>query len=279
MAGGGTDMTSDLPKPASSADPHHAAQQDGSALQGRRGQVARVIAFFDSTTKVLVALGGLIAAGAAIWAGIANFTPHGAPSAGAYSPATYASQIDDHFTTGDLSSYALVRSVVAGMFGDVAPAWSVGGGQASATAAQPWFGILISSAAPATPQATAVVDVKALDSGATNQHSGVWVGLVRDSSNQVMVWYNSHYHTSGEAMVLNGVLNPPGFQAACCASVILQPERPFRLQARRQHGDLLLPGVWQRAVDGAAIHVGRAAAGPDRPGHPGRVPLCLRPQW
>lgn len=173
-----------------------------------------------------MALGGLIAAAVALWTVIANLTPPG-PTSPVYSPAAYASQIDDHFTTGDLSSYALVRSVVAGMFGDVAPAWSVGGGQASATAAQPWFGILISSAAPATPQATAVVDVKALEGGATYQHSGVWVGLVRDSSNQVMVWYNSHYHTSGEAMVLNGVLNPPGFQAACCASVILRPGDRF----------------------------------------------------
>ena len=111
--------------------------------------------------------------------------------------------------------------------GEVAPTWSVGGGQASATAAQKWFGFLISSAAPTTPQATAVVDVKALDSGATNHYSAVFVGLVKDSSDYIMVWYSTYYHTSGEDLVLNGVLQPAGFQVACCADVILQPGDRF----------------------------------------------------
>ena len=222
-------MASDHPKPARDADLHHAAKPDGSESQGRRGQVARAIAFFDSATKVLVALGGLIVAAAALWAAIAHFTSAGAQSAMAYSPAAYATQIDDHFTTDDLSSYGLVRSVITtwARFGEVAPAWSVGGGQASATAAQPWFGILISSAAPTTPQATAVVDVKTLDSGATNHNSGVFVGLVKDSSDYIMVWYNSYRHWSGEDLVLNGVPQPLGFQVACCADVILQPGDRF----------------------------------------------------
>ena len=187
-----------------------------------------VQSLFDSTTKVLVALGGLIVAAAALWAAIAHFTSAGAQSAMAYSPAAYATQIDDRFTTDDLSSYALVRSVITAMprFGEVAPTWSVGGGQASATAAQPWFGILISPAAPTTPQATAVVDVKALDGGA-HHNSGVFVGLVKDSSDYIMVWYNSYHHWSGEDQVLNGVLQPLGFQVACCADVILQPGDRF----------------------------------------------------
>jgi len=196
-------------------------------LQGQRGQLGRAIAFFDSTAKVLVAVGGLIAAAAAIWAGIAHFTSAGAQSAVAYSPAAYASQIDDHFTTVDLSSYALARSVITASTGEVAPTWSVGSGQASATAAQKWFGFLISSAAPTTSQATAVVDVKALDSGATNHYSAVFVGLVKDSSDYIMVWYSTYYHTSSEDLVLNGVLQPAGFQVACCADVILQPGDRF----------------------------------------------------
>ena len=125
-------------------------------------------------------LGGLIAAGAALWAGIAHFTPHGAPSAVAYSPAAYASQIDDHFTTGDLSSYTPIRSVVAAILREAAaPVWSVGSGQASATAAQPWYGALISSAAATTPQATALVDVKALDSGPSTTTAASSLALSR----------------------------------------------------------------------------------------------------
>ena len=55
-------MASDHPKPAPDAGPDHVAQQDGSEVQGQRGQLGRAIAFFDSTAKVLVALGGLIVA-------------------------------------------------------------------------------------------------------------------------------------------------------------------------------------------------------------------------
>ena len=62
---------------------------------------------------------------------------------------------------------------------------------------------------------------------AINHNSGVFAGLIKDSSDQVMVWYNSHYHTSGVEMVLNGVMNPPGFQVACCADVILRPGDRF----------------------------------------------------
>jgi hypothetical protein len=145
----------------------------------------------------------------------------------AYSPAAYTSQIDDHFTAGDLPSYTQIQSVVTSGTGETAPAWTVGGGQASATAPNPWFGFLVSGTAPATAQATAVVDAKALDSGAANHSSGVFVGLVKDPSDYVMVWYNTYFHTSGEDLVLNGVLQPPGFHVACCASVTLQPGDRF----------------------------------------------------
>jgi hypothetical protein len=145
----------------------------------------------------------------------------------AYSPDAYGTQVSDPFTADDLSSYTQVRPTVTSGTGEVPPAWTIGGGQASATAAQPWFGFLVSGAAPATPEATAVVNVKALDSGAVNNSSGVFAGLVKDASDYIMVWYNSYYHTSGEDLVLNGVLQPPGFQVACCADVTLAPGDRF----------------------------------------------------
>ncbi|HEY2521995.1 MAG TPA: glycosyl hydrolase family 65 protein [Streptosporangiaceae bacterium] len=146
----------------------------------------------------------------------------------AYSPAAYGSQIDDQFSSAaDLGNYTQLQSSVTSGTGEVAPTWSLGGGLASATAAQPWFGFLASGTAPASADSTAVVQVQALDSGSVNNSSGVFAGLVKDSSNYVMVWYNSYFHTSGEDLVLNGVLQPPGFQVACCADVTLQPGDHF----------------------------------------------------
>jgi hypothetical protein len=98
------------------------------------------------------------------------------PATVACSPTAYTSQIDDHFAAGDLPSYSQLQSVVTGGTGEVAPTWTAGGGEATAAAAQPWFGFLVSGAAPASPEPTAVVNVKALDSGATNHNSGVFVG-------------------------------------------------------------------------------------------------------
>lgn len=144
----------------------------------------------------------------------------------AYSPDAYAPQVSDPFATDDLSSYTQVRSVVTNSTGEVSPTWTIADGQASSAAAQSWFGFLVSGTAPATPQATAVVDVKALDSGAVN-NSGVFAGLVKDVSDYIMVWYNSYYFTSGEDLMLNGVLQPPGFQVVCCADVTLQPGDRF----------------------------------------------------
>ncbi len=146
----------------------------------------------------------------------------------AYSPGAYRSQLDDQFTSAaDLGNYTQLQSSVTSGTGEVAPTWSLGNGLASATAAQPWFGFLVSGAAPASANSTAVVQVQALGSGSVNNSSGVFAGLVKDSSNYVMVWYNSYFHTSGEDLVLNGVLQPPGFQVACCADVTLQPGDHF----------------------------------------------------
>jgi hypothetical protein len=145
----------------------------------------------------------------------------------AYDPDAYTPQLNDEFTSNDLAAYTQVSSVVTSSTGEVPPTWTIGDGAASAVAAEPWYGFLVSGTAPATPQATAVVDVEALGSGAVNHNSGVFVGLVKDASDYIMVWYNSYYDTVGEDLVLNGVLQPPGFQVACCADVTLQPGDRF----------------------------------------------------
>src|ERR1700761_1887754 len=162
-------------------------------------------------------------------AGRGPVTAYGRVSATvAYSPAAYTSQIDDQFgSAGDLTSYTQAQSSVTSGTGEVAPAWTLGGGLASATAAQPWFGFLVSGTAPASGNSTAEVQVQALDSGSVNNSSGVFVGLEKDPSDYVMSWYNSYYHTVGEDLVRNGVLQPPGFQANCCADVTLQPGDHF----------------------------------------------------
>jgi len=162
-------------------------------------------------------------------AGRGPVTAYGRVSATvAYSPAAYTSQIDDQFSSaGDLANYTQAQSSVTSGTGEVAPTWSLGDGLASATAAQPWFGFLVSGTAPATGNSTAEVQVQALDSGSVNNSSGVFVGLEKDPSDYVMAWYNSYFHTVGEDLVLNGVLQPPGFQANCCADVTLQPGDHF----------------------------------------------------
>ena len=73
-------MTSDQTGPGGKADAHREARSGGNEAGKRRlkeqpGPVARVLAFFDSATKVLLAIGGLIAAITALWAGIAQLNP------------------------------------------------------------------------------------------------------------------------------------------------------------------------------------------------------------
>jgi hypothetical protein len=50
-------------------------------MERRPTVLARVISFFDSTTKAVLALGGLIAAAAALWAGITQLTSAGTSAA------------------------------------------------------------------------------------------------------------------------------------------------------------------------------------------------------
>ncbi len=52
------------------------------------GSLRRVIDFFDSTTKVLFAIGGLIAAATALWAGLTHFVSSGLSTSGRAQSAT-----------------------------------------------------------------------------------------------------------------------------------------------------------------------------------------------
>jgi hypothetical protein len=64
---------------AASKDREDAAPGDEQAAEGssRKGALRRILDFFDSTTKVLLAVGGLVAAAAALWAGVIHFVPSG----------------------------------------------------------------------------------------------------------------------------------------------------------------------------------------------------------
>jgi hypothetical protein len=140
-------------------------------------------------------------------------------------------QADDHFTTNDLAAYTQLHPTVTQGYqipGETAPTWSIGGGKASASGSQPWFGMLQSAAAPASSQAVAVVDPATFLGNATTQDS-VFVGWAKDATDYVMAWYNNVSHTSGFDLNLGGVLEPPGFQAPV-SSVTLQPGDRFALE-------------------------------------------------
>jgi hypothetical protein len=74
-----------------------------------------------------------------------------------------------------------------------------------------------------------VVDVGSFIGDATTQDS-VFTGLVKDSTDYVMAWYNNVSHTSGFDLNLGGVLEPSGFQGSCCADVTLNPGDRFALE-------------------------------------------------
>jgi hypothetical protein len=140
-------------------------------------------------------------------------------------------QADDHFTGNDLASYSQLHPTVTQGYqipGETAPAWSIGGGTARASGSQPWFGMLQSAAAPASPQAVAVADPAAFLGKAKTQDS-VFVGFAKDAEDYVMAWYNNVSHTSGFDLNLGGVLQPSGFQAPG-SSVTLHPGDRFALQ-------------------------------------------------
>jgi hypothetical protein len=66
---------------------------DKSESQERHGWIARTVGFFDSTAKVLVAAGGLIAAATGLWAGISHLTSSGTPSPSASATTQSATQV------------------------------------------------------------------------------------------------------------------------------------------------------------------------------------------
>ncbi len=140
-------------------------------------------------------------------------------------------QVDDHFASDDLASYAQFQPTVTQGYqipGETAPAWSAEGGTAQASGSQPWFGTLQSAAAPASSQAVAVVDPATFLGDAKTQDS-VFVGFVKDAKDYVMAWYNNVSHTSGFDLNLGGVLEPSGFQAPG-SSVTMHPGDRFALE-------------------------------------------------
>ena len=140
-------------------------------------------------------------------------------------------QVDDHFASDDLASYAQFEPTVTQGYqipGETAPAWSAEGGTAQASGSQPWFGTLQSAAAPASSQAVAVVDPATFLGDAKTQDS-VFVGFVKDAKDYVMAWYNNVSHTSGFDLNLGGVLEPSGFQAPG-SSVTMHPGDRFALE-------------------------------------------------
>jgi hypothetical protein len=149
-----------------------------------------------------------------------------------FSLTSYTSvQADDHFSTDDLATYTQLHPTVTQGYqvpGETAPTWTVGGGKASASGSQPWFGMLQSAAAPASSQAAAIADPAAFLGNAKTQDS-VFVGWARDATDYVMAWYNNVSHTSGFDLNLGGVLEPPGFQAPV-SSVTLRPGDRFALE-------------------------------------------------
>jgi hypothetical protein len=141
--------------------------------------------------------------------------------------------VSDSFTSDDLSDYTQLQPTVTQGYqipGETAPTWTAGSGSATASnAAEPWFGVLQSRAAPASDQAVSMVDVGSFIGDAKTQDS-VFTGLVKDSTDYVMAWYNNVSHTSGFDLNLGGVLEPSGFQGSCCADVTLSPGDRFALE-------------------------------------------------
>jgi hypothetical protein len=143
-------------------------------------------------------------------------------------------QVNDQFTTNSLSDYTQLHPTVTQGYhipGETAPAWSIGGGQASASASSsaPWFGMLQSGAAPASDESVAVVQPAKFLGDATTQDS-VFVGLAKDAEDYVMAWYNNVSHTVGFDLNMGGVLEPAGFQSYCCADITMNAGDRFALE-------------------------------------------------
>jgi hypothetical protein len=137
--------------------------------------------------------------------------------------------VNDNFASDDLPDYTQVQPAVTASTGETEPTWSLGGGQAQASAGQPWFGMLQSGTAPTSDQSVVVVDPAEFLGDAKNQDS-VFVGLAKDAKDYVMAWYNNVSRTSGFDLVQNGVLEPAGFQSYCCADVTMNTGDRFALE-------------------------------------------------
>jgi hypothetical protein len=218
----------DLP-PGWTAAPSEDAAGAGAAIQP--GGTAH------RTWTVTPAAGAVPGGSYALWA-YADFSQDGrvlqtqaqARAQVAFSLAPFTDvQVNDQFTSDDLANYTQIQPAVTSSTGEIAPTWTLGGGQAQATASQPWFGMLQSGTAPASGTSVAVIEPSKFLGDATNQDS-VFAGLAADAGDYVMTWYNNVSHTSGFDLVQNGVLEPPGFQSYCCANVTINAGDLFALE-------------------------------------------------
>jgi hypothetical protein len=137
--------------------------------------------------------------------------------------------VSDSFASNDLADYTPILPHVTTSTGEISPSWALGGGQAQASASQPYFGMLQSGAGPITDNSAAVLEPSRFLGDATSQDS-VFVGLAKDASDYVMAWYNNVSHTSGFDLVQNGVLEPAGFQSYCCADVTMNAGDRFAFE-------------------------------------------------
>lgn len=162
-----------------------------------------------------------------------------------------AVQIDDSFSTDDLSSYTEGLPAVTSGSHEVQPGWVLGGGVAEASGSSPYFGMLQSGSAPSSAEAVAVLDADRFLGGAANQDS-MFTGFAADAGDYVVAWYNNVSHTSGIDLVHGGVLDPSGFTDSCCANVTLTPGARLALQlAGNEVTSWVLPAgssLWQRLV-------------------------------
>jgi len=143
-------------------------------------------------------------------------------------------QVNDQFTTNDLANYTQLHPTDTQGYsipGETAPTWSIGGGQASASASSsaPWFGMLQSGVSPASDESVTVVTPSKFLGDATTQDS-VFVGLAKDDEDYVMTWYNNVSHTSGFDLNIGGVLDTSEFHANCCADVTINAGDRFALE-------------------------------------------------
>ena len=163
-----------------------------------------------------------------------------------FDPGYYTNtQIDDHFTTDSLSSYQVLQPPD----NEVVPQLSVGGGQAAATAGQPFFGILQSAEAPTSSASAAVVDAGQFTNDPAEAEDTLFVGLAKDTADYVMAWYNNRGRASGFDVRSAGQLNV-GVNTNCCAAVTITPGDRFAIAYTRNMVSSYVEhaGTWQRLV-------------------------------